>query len=73
MACAYALQGNKDAAFDWLKRARDAKFELEDHIGHDEDLESLHDDPRWDELTAGLESNGKYRFRFHDKKKHKNS
>lgn len=55
MACAYALQGNTNAAFDWLKRASDAKFDLEEYLGHDEDLESLHDDPRWDELTAGMD------------------
>lgn len=52
MACAYALQGNKDAAFDWLERAKAAKFELEDYIDHDEDLESLHNDPRWDKFTS---------------------
>jgi beta-lactamase regulating signal transducer with metallopeptidase domain/tetratricopeptide (TPR) repeat protein len=72
MACAYALQGNKDAAFEWLKRAKDAKFDLEDHIGDDEDLESLHNDPRWDALTADLDLRDKHRFQW-NKKKHKNS
>lgn len=70
MACAYALQGNKDAAFDWLKRAKAAKFEVEDYIDHDEDLDSLHNDPRWDEFTAGLDNHEKHRFNW-DKKKHR--
>lgn len=68
MACAYALQGNKDAAFDWLERAKAAKFEVEDHVDHDEDLDSLHDDPRWDKFTAGLDSHEKHRFQFGKKK-----
>ena len=25
-------------------------FELKNYIGHDDDLEALHDDPRWDRL-----------------------
>jgi beta-lactamase regulating signal transducer with metallopeptidase domain len=72
MACAYAVQGNKDAAFAWLERAKAAKFELEDHLDHDEDLESLHNDPRWDAFTAGLNFHEKHGFHW-DKKKHKSS
>ncbi|MFL6247164.1 MAG: TPR end-of-group domain-containing protein [Thermoanaerobaculia bacterium] len=67
MACAYALQGNKDAAFDWLERARAAKFELEDYVDNDEDLESLQNDPRWDRLIASLDVHGNH------KKSHKDS
>jgi tetratricopeptide (TPR) repeat protein len=55
MACAYALQGNRDAAFEWLARAKAAKFDLENYVDNDEDLESLHDDPRWDKFTEGLD------------------
>jgi len=50
MACAFALQGNKDAAFDWLKRARAAGFDLSDHARDDDDLDSLRRDSRWDDL-----------------------
>jgi tetratricopeptide (TPR) repeat protein len=50
MACAYALEGNANAAFEWLNKARALGFDLEDHIGDDDDLDSLHDDPRWDSL-----------------------
>lgn len=51
IGCAYALQKNRDAAFDWLNRAKAAGFEVADHAEHDDDLDSLHRDPRWDELT----------------------
>lgn len=50
IACGYALQGNRDAAFQWLDRARAAGFELRNYLEDDEDLESLHNDPRWDAL-----------------------
>jgi beta-lactamase regulating signal transducer with metallopeptidase domain/tetratricopeptide (TPR) repeat protein len=56
IACAYALQNNKDAAFEWLAKAKAANFELDDHLRHDNDLDSLHRDPRWKTFTAGLES-----------------
>jgi beta-lactamase regulating signal transducer with metallopeptidase domain/tetratricopeptide (TPR) repeat protein len=54
MACAYALQGNRDAAFEWLERAKAAHFEVEDYVDHDDDLDSLQDDPRWDKFVSGL-------------------
>ena len=50
-ACGYALQGNRDAAFQWLQKARAEGFDLSDHLDDDEDLESLHGDPRWDALV----------------------
>ena len=61
IACAYALQGDNNAAFEWLERAQNHGFELEDHIGGDDDLENLHDDPRWDKLCDELdvETHGK--------------
>jgi len=51
MACAYALQGNHDAAFEWLNKARAEGFDLRDHMYSDNDLDSLQDDPRWEKLT----------------------
>jgi tetratricopeptide (TPR) repeat protein len=72
MACAYALQGDKNAAFDWLERAKAAKFEVEDHIFSDDDLDSLRDDPRWDKFTEGMERHKKngysYSFKYEKKK-----
>ena len=50
IACGYALQNNRDAAFQWLERARDAGFDLSNYLEDDEDLESLHNDPRFDAL-----------------------
>jgi beta-lactamase regulating signal transducer with metallopeptidase domain len=70
MACAYALQGNKDAAFDWLAKAKAAKFELEDYLDHDDDLDSLHRDPRWKEFVAGLDFHEKHHWGFKFKTKH---
>ena len=52
MACAYALQKNRDAAFEWLDRSRAAGFDLGDYLTKDRDLRSLRDDPRWDRLVA---------------------
>jgi beta-lactamase regulating signal transducer with metallopeptidase domain/tetratricopeptide (TPR) repeat protein len=50
LACSYALQGNRDQAFTWLRRAKDAGFELEDYLDDDDDLASLHGDPRFKAL-----------------------
>jgi beta-lactamase regulating signal transducer with metallopeptidase domain/tetratricopeptide (TPR) repeat protein len=47
MACAHALQGNRDAAFEWLQKAEASGFDVEDHARHDDDLDSLHRDARW--------------------------
>jgi beta-lactamase regulating signal transducer with metallopeptidase domain/tetratricopeptide (TPR) repeat protein len=52
IACAYALQNNTDAAFQWLERAKASGFDLREQARHDEDLDSLHDDPRWQQLVA---------------------
>jgi beta-lactamase regulating signal transducer with metallopeptidase domain/tetratricopeptide (TPR) repeat protein len=56
VACAYALQGNRDAAFDWLEKARSAGFDVADHADDDEDLESLHRDPRWTRIVRAESS-----------------
>jgi beta-lactamase regulating signal transducer with metallopeptidase domain/Flp pilus assembly protein TadD len=70
MACAYALQGNRDAAFEWLERARAAMFDLDDYVDDDDDLDSLHRDPRWKKLTDDLNLHEKDRW---NKKHHKDS
>lgn len=69
IACGYALQGNRDAAFQWLARARANGFELHGHLFGDEDLESLHNDPRWDALTEAVDAERAQR-RKHKADKH---
>ncbi len=50
IACAYARMGNKDKAFEWLRRALDAGFEVGSYLERDDDLYSLRRDPRFREL-----------------------
>jgi len=50
IACGYALKGDKDQAFAWLHKALDAGFDVGDYMRKDDDLDSLHSDPRWAEL-----------------------
>lgn len=54
IACGYALKGDRDSAFAWLEKARDAGFDLRGHMKGDDDLDALHDDPRWDSLLDDL-------------------
>lgn len=46
-ACACALLGKTDEAFEWLGKARDAGFAQFAGIAQDTDLTGLHADPRW--------------------------
>lgn len=56
MACGHALRGDKDAAFTWLEKSRAAGFELHNYLTRDEDLEALHDDPRYDKLKKEIKA-----------------
>ncbi len=47
IACANAMMGNRDAAFEWLEKAVDAGFDVGGYINGDEDLDSLRSDPRF--------------------------
>jgi len=49
-----ALRGRRDEAFVFLKQAVDHGFRIYEGIANDEDLNSLHGDPRFDELLADL-------------------
>lgn len=51
-ACASALAGRPDPAFDFLRRAVDAGYLDLDSMQRDRDLESLHPLPRWTDLLA---------------------
>jgi hypothetical protein len=56
VASAYALEGRKDEAFDWLQQSvalgNDNRFWLE----HNPSLVTLRDDPRFPALVKGLRS-----------------
>lgn len=65
LACAHALRGDKDAAFAWLDKARKAGFELRSYLTKDEDLESLHDDPRYIALKKELKADTKWKITNH--------
>lgn len=47
LACAYALSGSTDLAFQQLERAMALGFRDLDHLRSDTDLEPLRKDPRW--------------------------
>ncbi|MEA2553153.1 MAG: hypothetical protein QOJ65_1329 [Fimbriimonadaceae bacterium] len=53
IGCCYALTGDKKQAIEWVDKALALRFEDRAHLQTDTDLNSLHDDPRWNEL-AGL-------------------
>ena len=52
LACAYALKGQKDKAYDLLNKSMAAGWRDLDHLRTDADLNSLHSDKRWEELAA---------------------
>ena len=54
-ACSAALAGQKDAAFDFLRKAVDTGWANGKHMAQDTDLASLHADARWAPLTAEIE------------------
>lgn len=54
-ACSWALAGDADAAFRNLGLAREAGWCAVDASKEDEDLVSLHDDPRWEKFVSGME------------------
>jgi beta-lactamase regulating signal transducer with metallopeptidase domain/tetratricopeptide (TPR) repeat protein len=50
MACCASRAGDIDGAFKWLDRAEDAGFEIGEHMGTDNDLDAIRDDPRYDAM-----------------------
>lgn len=45
-ACALARQGKTDEAIAWLHKSVEQGFDAADHLEHDDDLDSLRQDPR---------------------------
>lgn len=54
LACSYALMDQPDQAFEALEAAITAGYSDAIHLQADEDLESLHEDPRFDAIVARL-------------------
>ena len=54
VASTYALLGEKDSAFKWFNRAVKLGNENRPHFEHDKSLDSLRDDPRFDEIMAKI-------------------
>jgi beta-lactamase regulating signal transducer with metallopeptidase domain/Flp pilus assembly protein TadD len=71
MACAYARDGQRDAAINALEKARALGFQLEDYLDDDSDLEALYDEPRFQELRRQVAAEPKWKHRKEEKKKHK--
>lgn len=48
IACANAMMGRRDAAFEWLDKSAAAGFEIGNYIRGDSDLDGLRSDPRFE-------------------------
>jgi tetratricopeptide (TPR) repeat protein len=59
IACANSMMGRKDAAFEWLGKAVQADFDLENYIQGDEDLDNLRTDPRFARFMERTEDHHK--------------
>ncbi|MFO7650690.1 MAG: SagB/ThcOx family dehydrogenase [bacterium] len=55
-ACAWALAGDKEAAFKNLDRAVGAGWSSARDTREDKDLDSLHPDPRWEAVLAKMDA-----------------
>jgi len=47
IACGYALKGERDRAFEWLRKAEEAGFRTDKYLSSDDDLDNLRSDPRF--------------------------
>ena len=47
LACAYSLQGNRDAGIEWLEKAVNAGFDGPEKLRNDPDINNLRADPRF--------------------------
>lgn len=47
LACAYALQGNRDAGVQWLEKSVNAGFDSPEKLHNDPDINNLRTDPRF--------------------------
>ena len=54
-ACALALNGERDKALQFLEESINAGYRNPTHLKYDVDLNSLHDDPRWEKIVTACE------------------
>lgn len=54
-ACSAALSGQQEKAFGWLEASFANGWTNLDHLRKDTDLATLHDHPRWTDLTARMQ------------------
>lgn len=52
IACCFALIGEKEQALKWLEKAFEMGFRNLEHSQTDTDLQSLHDDPRFNKIVG---------------------
>lgn len=69
VACAYSMQNNRDAAFEWLDKAVAADFDIGGYVMGDHDLDNLRSDPRFKKF---LDMDGNKDKDHKDKQKVKN-
>jgi tetratricopeptide (TPR) repeat protein len=55
MGCAYALGGQRDLAFRYLRMAALNRYSEREQMEKDPDLEDLHDDPQWTEILDQMD------------------
>ena len=60
-ACSFALAGEREKGFTLLTKAVEMGFRDLDHVKKDSDLDSLHADPRWQQVIASVEKKVKDR------------
>jgi beta-lactamase regulating signal transducer with metallopeptidase domain/tetratricopeptide (TPR) repeat protein len=71
IACGYALQNNREAAFQWLNKARAEGFDLRGYLFSDDDLDSLHKDPRFEALADEVDAKRMTEWKWKSEKKRK--
>jgi len=57
IACLYSLSGDADNAFTYLNKAAKCGFDEVRKSKADQDLVSLHDDPRWEGYVSAVQAN----------------
>jgi tetratricopeptide (TPR) repeat protein len=71
LACAYALQGNRDAGLQWLEKSVNAGFDGPEKLRNDPDIQSLRADPWFsaiDKLSNTLSLSQFNEIEFNDKR-----